>query len=205
MIASSRSSFLQHGVHNGVVIYARCTGLLCWSCVAVRCSVLVVLCCLFASDASQLHDLASSDRQKLCKDDVHNAMRALRRPCAAVGCCSPSGCTLLLSAPAWSTPRGKLGSQCWKRQWNPATCTHAPGSKGHTNTPQPSSTQCRTERNAKTRPPDRDGSTITGATSDATASRARRKSARANLASTTCLTNGLQAGAERLRQVKHRG
>ena len=101
MIASSRSSFLQHGVHNGVVIYARCTGLLCWSCVAVRCSVLVVLCCLFASDASQLHDLASSDRQKLCKDDVHNAMRALRRPCAAVGCCSPSGCTLLLSAPAW--------------------------------------------------------------------------------------------------------
>ena len=101
MIASSRSSFLQHGVHNGVVIYARCTGLLCWSCVAVRCSVLVVLCCLFASDASQLHDLASSDRQKLCKDDVHNAMRALRRPCAAVGCCSPSGCTLLLSASAW--------------------------------------------------------------------------------------------------------
>ena len=67
MIASSRLSFLQHGVHNGVVIYARCTGLLCRSCVTMRCSVLVVLCCLFASDASQRHDLASSDRQKLCK------------------------------------------------------------------------------------------------------------------------------------------
>ena len=130
-----------------------------------------------------------------------------KKKCGTEKCVTKKSGTIL-----WT--KGFHDAPCWKRQWNPATCTHAPGSKGHTNTPQPSSTPCRTERNSKPRPPDRDGGTITGApcyiqalltASDATASRARRKPAMANLASTNWLTNGIQAGTERLRQVKRRG